>query len=329
MAGELGIYAMPINHKSKDVKHPNFFIVGAMKGGTTSIFSYLREHPQVFMCPIKEPHHFCKDFDPESFYHKYMTIAREKSEKVLNGTRKESQIAIVQDWDDYLRLFEKAEDQIAIGEASVGYLYSRVAASEIKEKIPDAKIIMILRDPVKRAFSHYLMGISHGYAVNMSFVEAVENDFHLKEKGWGVSRLYVECGLYYEQVMRYLDLFPMKNIKVILFEQLQQDAGALIKDIFKFLDVDPDFQVDLTKRYNTAKFPIKSMSLILSNARMRDFCSTMTPSFMKESVKKIVFTSKGVPELKDEDRARFLPYFREDIKKLSELLKVDLSEWMM
>jgi len=308
---------------------PNFFIVGAMKGGTTSIYRYLHMHPQIFMCPIKEPHYFCKDFDAIKFYDEYSKSAKDHLKKILSGKKETSWGAIVQDWDDYLQLFEKADGAKAIGEASVGYLYSKVAASKIKEKIPDAKIIMILRDPVKRAFSHYLMGLRVGYAANKSFIEAVENDFYLMEKGWGVSRLYVECGLYYEQVARYLDVFPGRDVKIILHDRLTQDTGAVINELFEFLAVDTDFKVDLTKRLNTAKIPLKSLTSILSNPKTRNFCSRMTPSFMKDGVKKIVFTSKDLPKLRDDDRVKLLPYFREDIKKLAKLLKVDLSKWLL
>jgi len=312
----------------KKIKVPNFFIVGAPKCGTTSLYNYLKQHPQIFMCPIKEPFYFSKDFDDSMFVQKYSNNMADDLIKILNGKKKEAHSGNVKNWDIYLRLFEGVTDEKAIGEASSGYLYSKVAAFNIKEKIPDAKIIMVLRDPVKRAFSHYLMNSRIGFIENSSFINAVEEDYNSKKKGWGVSSLHIELGLYYEQVKRYLDIFSEKDVKIIVHERLQKGTDSITKEIFDFLGIDR-YKVDVSQNFNAAQIPVKSLKLLLSNTRLRNSFRKIIPNRIKVKAKRIAFTSEGLPELKDVDRAKLLPYFSEDIKKLSVLIKTDLSNWLI
>src|SRR5579872_1954454 len=104
------------------MKLPNFFLVGAMKSGTTSLYRYLNAHPQVYMSPIKEPNYFCSDFIPQP---------SDPAGKIVS-------------WDDYVRLFRAAGNETAIGEASVVYLCSRCAAQEIHRVLPNSRILILL-----------------------------------------------------------------------------------------------------------------------------------------------------------------------------------------
>ncbi len=162
---------------------PNFLIVGAMKSGTTFLYSVLSQVDGIYMPSNKEPHYFASADIPESASR---IVIRNKS--------------------DYLSLFSKAIDAKVIGEASTNYLYSKSAPLRIHETIPHAKIIIMLRDPIERAFSQYLMNVmSKDFNVHkLSFYEAITSDYSRVEKGIGISILYVEKGLYYEQVKRYM-----------------------------------------------------------------------------------------------------------------------------
>ena len=147
------------------IRKPNFFIVGAAKAGTTALYYYLKRHPDVFMCPIKEPHYFSSDIRYENFstFHKRVHSKLKIRDYLQNSQLYEVHIDWVTGWMDYLALFRESNGEKAIGEASTGYLYSESAAANIAEKCPKAKIIIVLRDPIERAFSHYKMYFISGY----------------------------------------------------------------------------------------------------------------------------------------------------------------------
>ena len=120
-----------VHHKGKNNKEiwPNFLIVGAQKSGTTSLFHYLRRHPKIFLSPIKEPAYFSK-------YRGSVPFKNKKPTK-----------------EQYLELFQNVKDESAIGEVSTPYLFDQDSATNIYKTIPNAKIIIILRDPTERAYS--------------------------------------------------------------------------------------------------------------------------------------------------------------------------------
>jgi hypothetical protein len=150
---------------------PNFFVVGAPKAGTTSVWRYLDQHPDVFMSPIKEP----AFFSPEMVKVSDGTSARQARERrdiqaFLDGPMTERRHeGFVVEWETYCRLFRDARAERAIGEGTVSYLGSLAAPEAIRQRIPDARIVMILRDPAERLFSHYkaaraMQRTSLGYA---------------------------------------------------------------------------------------------------------------------------------------------------------------------
>lgn len=145
------------------MKLPNFFIVGSAKSGTTSIYNYLKQHPDIFMSPIKETHYFSTDIDSSKFRPDYAANLNINIDSWLDGDQKKEIFhAFVKDWDKYLKLFKNSGNQKAIGEVTNSYLYSKEAAKNIRSKFPEGKIIMILRNPVERAFSHFLMDLKSG-----------------------------------------------------------------------------------------------------------------------------------------------------------------------
>jgi hypothetical protein len=226
------------------LKWPNFFIVGAQNSATTTLYGCLREHPQVFMPAMKEPHYFSN---------------------LRAATRMRYPVSHVSDRWSYLRLFSSARNQIAVGEASSSYLWEATSAARIHEANPGAAIIIVLRDPVARAYSHYLMDLREGWA-NLPFYNAVRQDWENLEKGYGISRLYVELGLYSNQVKTYLNAFGPKAVHIVLFEEftesLRRGNMAVLSGIYNFLGIDcdhPRFDTLQSKKhiengYSKAKF---------------------------------------------------------------------------
>ena len=141
---------------------PNFFIVGAPKAGTTSLYHYLDQHPDVYMSPVKEPCHFSEEIRLQNFSQEMLPGVKPTcapSRSTLRGPMTEKRFGGVgMEWDDYLRLFENVKGEAAIGEASALDLGSKTAARNIQLRVPNARILMVLREPVGRAFSNTLTG---------------------------------------------------------------------------------------------------------------------------------------------------------------------------
>jgi hypothetical protein len=139
---------------------PNFFVVGAPKAGTTSLYWYLDQHPQVYMSPIKEPNYFAAEIREENFDPKLDTRGLRE---FLSGPMREKRFGgIVADWEDYLRLFASARNECALGEASSVYLWSQTAPEVIACKIPDADGRRINHSSV-RLFCEYSKARGHNY----------------------------------------------------------------------------------------------------------------------------------------------------------------------
>jgi len=209
---------------------PNFLIIGATKSGTTSLYYYLKEHPQIYMSPIRETEYFSfmgESLDREDYRlapANFATTDRKAYETLFKGVRKET----------------------AIGECSPYYLYHPEAARRIRENLPHAKLIAILRDPAERAYSHFIMRCNKANP-NLAepirdFAEALHAEDIRVQNGWLGGWHYKRRGFYYAQLKRYFDLFPSEQIRVYLYEDLRSNPQVVLRDIFRFLGVLETFQ---------------------------------------------------------------------------------------
>jgi len=279
------------------------------------------------MSPIKEPHYFCKDIRCDDFNDDYKKENCLNVEKYLK-TKKLSKrhIAFVERKEEYMALYRDFKNEKICGEVSNGYLYSDVAAKEIYKYNPSAKIIVILRDPVERAFSHWLMDLKSKNVCRRSFVEAVEEDYCDKNKGWGKSHLYVELGLYCKQVKRYLDVFSQDQILILDYYNLKENPKRFMEEIYSFLNVEP-ISIDFYQRYNSAsmiKYPmLNSMICMLKYNLLINYI----PDKVKYYIKSAVSTKEGIPVLTYDDRVALNKYFIEDVEELKKIVGCDLSKW--
>ena len=313
-------------------KIPNFFVVGATKAGTSSLDNYLSQHPEIYISPIKEPHFFSEDIRMANFRLDYRKrVFFDVKAYLENHPLPFKHTAHIDNQSQYLELFREVKNEKAIGELSVGYLYSNCAAENLFKFNPDAKIVMVLRQPVERAYSHYLANIRDLWDYDSGFINAIERDFYSSKKGWGQSHLYIELGLYFEQVSRYLKRFPESQVKIFLYEDLKNDSVNFIKDLCTFLEVDPSILTvkDLAEHKNVAVSPrIKILSIYLPilNA-LRIFIKMLSLDKIKPMIKKAMFSSKNVPKLREDEFEQAMKYFSNDIQKLSVLIKRDLQLW--
>jgi hypothetical protein len=308
---------------------PNFFIVGAPKAGTTSLYNYLAQHPDIYMSPIKEPCHFSTEIRPENFSEEmgpgFESAVRAQKE-YLQGLMTEQRFGgIGIEWIDYLKLFLNVTRETAIGEASVLYLWSKTAAENIRSKVPHARILMILRDPVSRAFSEYREAISAG-ALRCSFRKYLEvclrrNDTDKLSLYWPV----LETGLYYGGVKRYLDRFPRENICIFLYEDYQGEQARVLTEIFRFLRVDSGFVADLSERHLVPRFI--AVNHFLKKHGVWQLVTKLSPRRLRSFLTKLIVRPGSAVDPSPADREFLLHYYRSDIEKLASLLGRDLSAW--
>lgn len=319
-----------VNAGSNSSLKPDFFIVGAAKAGTTSLYHYLASHPDVYMSPVKEPHHFATDINIENLREKVKkALKHQNTEKfITTGMHGTLHRAYIRDRELYLKLFSKAEKGKLKGEASPSNLFSTTAAQEIFNFNPQAKIIIILRNPVERAYSHYLMDRRIGFT-NGSFSEALLQDEKAAHKTWGATSNYISLGMYFEQVKRYFAVFPSEQILVILLEDLKRDPAKMMKEIFRFLSINENYQPDFSTKHNEAIIPRNAiMNRLLNISFLREFLSSkLKNSPVKKSIKKLFFTSPSEEKKDVETLEKLKTIYKPDIEKLSVLLNRDLSEW--
>jgi hypothetical protein len=316
---------------TEEKRIPDFILVGAAKAGTTALAHYLDEHPQVYLSPIKEPNYFSKsDIHPEFFRELLKDrLSLFNIENYLAETKlKPRHSAYITNREDYRALFREAGNNKITGEGSVSYLWSPSAAKEIFNSNPDTKIIIVLRNPVERAFSHYLMDLRINFT-SLPFRDALEQDLKSEHKSWNASSQYVELGMYAEQVKRYLDLFPALQIKIILHEDLKKSALKTIQDTYTFLGIDKEFVPNLAERHNESfLFRNATINALYRRVRLVQWIKNNVGKSLKRNLRNILSKKGSLPLLQQAEKDLLLPYFRDDILKLQNLINRDLSSWL-
>ena len=273
---------------------PNFLIIGATKAGTTSLYDYLRQHPDVFMpSRIKEPRFFCYE-------------GRDTSFTVPIKTR-----------EQYEALFAEATGATAVGEATPHYLVFQNAAREIHKAIPQTRIIASLRDPVERSYSTYQMNLRNmGRNEGVPYVKAIETDRWLTEK-------------YHDNLLRFYDLFDRDRIAVVLFDDLVSQTAQVVRSLLTFLKVDPEVPLDVSKTSNPGGLPRNRMlHNLLHDGRVRAFGRRLLPMQAIESARRLRSANLVKQTLSSEDRAVAIEIFRDDILRTQDLIERDLSHWL-
>lgn len=292
---------------------PNFFIVGAVKSGTTSIYAQLKKHPQVFLPEMKEPHFFTSRLPPPE----------NKEENCIGN------------FDAYQRLYQGAAGFPAIGDVSASYLWDETSPERILEVCGQAKIIISLRDPIARAYSQYWMDILLGFR-KLSFEEELRRDIANTDKGFWTARLYVELGLYHDQVRRYFDAFGRDRVLVVFFDTLTKAAQEFFTQITTHLGIDPirRQEEDLAVAHNVFRLPrFPRAYRILSSPTVRELRHKLLPTGIQRWLQvNTVFYETKKPPMNPETRQFLQDIFEPDVCRLEDLLGRKLPElrksWM-
>jgi len=276
---------------------PNLFIVGAPKAGTTSLYEYLREVPDIFLPIHKEPRFFA----PTA-----------KDEIKPNPS--------IKDKEEYLKLFEQVNNERFYGEGSTIYLSDPDAPKLIHEVSPSARIIISLRDPVERAFSAYLMVLRQGY-LKEDFHNEIQKELK-KEVDNTKSRIRLEAGLYFNSVKRYTEIFGEKNVKILIFEEMIMDTKRSVQDILNFLGINYELKGFKAEVHNP--FRGKPRGKIAKEILENKFTVKLSKKLILRSGRQFIehklLQTKSKPKISKKDKEPLVKFYENDVRKIQDFL---------
>ncbi len=282
------------------MRKPDFIIAGVAKAGTTSLYNYLGEHPDIGLSHKKELNYFAYE-DPY--------IRQQWAHLPFPATS----------WEQYLASFSNVDDAPVIGEASPIYFESEVAPHAIRERLPDAKIIISLRNPIERAYSGYLMHVRGGEP-QLTDEQILESAEH-----------FITGGYYSEKLKRYLNLFPSDQLEIVLFDDLKQQPKQVMKQLFVFLGVaDTNFEPALSERHNKGSYPrINALNAFLKSELVQHRLAPAMPAWVRRYGNTLVRINSGdAPPMSDTVRHGLQELYRNDIRTVAEIIGRDLSHWV-
>jgi len=301
---------------------PNFLIIGAAKAGTNALYHYLRQHPQIYMSPWKEPKFFAFETEADLGF------------RAANGRDAPVNASVILDQTAYEELFDDARDgELARGEASTHYLYVEKSPGRIKTLIPDARLIAVLRNPVDRAFSSY-QHLVRDELEPLDFGAALDAEPQRIAEHYAYLYRYTDMGFYSQQLERYEKTFPENQLCVLLYDDLRSDPEGTCRRIFSFLGVDEDFVPDMSGEYNRSGVPKNRFMhrLLNPSAPMKRRLWNVTPRFARERLldaqTKIVNRNLQRQTMPEPERDRLRGVFREEVGRLEARLDRDLSHWL-
>lgn len=308
---------MQIENHSKKISLPNFLIVGAAKCGTTSVYHYLKQHPDVFMSSIKEP--------------RFITAQFVKFTDKGIGDEK-ANMKIIRNFEDYCKLFGGSAGKKAIGEATTDYIYYyKDSIKYIKKYLGEPKIIIMLRNPIERAFSAYMFLVRDNRET-LSFEDALNEELNRINDEWRSVWFYKDVGFYYEQVKAYMENF--NKVKVCFFDILEKDPLSVMKEIYEFLEVDNNFIPNIRIRYNVSGKPRfrRINEFFIRPSRLQTVTRAIGKFILKDD-RWVTFRDNLRAKLliksdiRPETRRYLRDIFSEDIQRLEILIGHNLSHW--
>jgi hypothetical protein len=299
---------------------PSFIVAGTVRGATTSLHYYLEQHPSIGMSAFKEPNFFLFDASAQPYVNDRSIVTKSVAKR-----------------DDYEGLFAGVSSKPAIGEASPLYLYTRETPVRIAEVVPAAKIVAVLREPISRAWSHFLhLYRGSGDVAVENFRAAIEPE--LAKAGvyepYAAGHHYLRIGRYAEQIERYHAAFGADRVLALDYDDVQRDLAEVLREVCSFLSVDADFPFDVHTVYNR--------SGVVRNpvfGRVQMVASRIQP-YAKRALPRTVVRRVGRARARFEQRtfqqatplpadlkAQLRDWYADDLRRLSGLLDRDLTHW--
>jgi Sulfotransferase family len=303
------------------MKMPNCLLIGAARCGTSALCSFLDQHPQIYISPSREPNFF---------------IAEGQGVSPFRGPGDREALERFDMWvstlERYQSLFADVTTEKAIGEGSTWYLYDERAHQRIYRHIPDARLIAILRNPVDRAYSAYSMLWRDGRETITDFDRALSAEDWRVRAQWEPLWHYRRMGYYFSQLKRYYDTFDPAQIRVVLYDDFNTRPFDVLRDLFRFLEVDEQFTPDVSTRHNVSMVPKHALyhRIVAGRYPLKAVVKAVLPSGFRSRVKrKLVSANLTVPPpLAPDVRRELVDVFRADILQLQALIRRDLSHWL-
>ena len=295
---------------------PNFFVIGAGKSGTTSLYYYLKQHPQIFMSPVKEPKFFTAAVRPLEFN-------GPGDQRVVTDT--------VTSEDAYLGVVQRRWRRTGKGRGIHHLPEHRWHRGTHGQARSEARLVAVLRHPADRAYSAFMHLRRDGHETLEYFEDALDAEEERVKQGYYYHWRLRGRGYYGHWLKAYYEHFPREQIKVFLYEDLLASAEDVMAEIFRFLEVDDSFSVDTSARHNQSGVPRnQSIQNFLSKPHpLKEWAKGIIPERLGHRV--ISMLQPGLvsrPGLLPETRNRLTEDYREDILLLQDLIQRDLSHWL-
>lgn len=292
---------------------PNFLIIGAPKCGTTSLQAYLSQHRDFCFSKYKEPNYFA--FAGETLPEKGPVEPKLMQELIYFHS--------LTDLSQYEHQYDHHKGEKVIGDASVRYLYTKPAAERIRQLVPQARMVAILREPVSRLYSHYCMNKQYQLEP-LSLMQAIEAEPDRIAQKWGWDWHYTSIGRYSEQIARYFSLFDRDQIKFFLYEEFSREPLRVMSEICRFLEVDEQFKPDMSKRGKVAYWP-RNLALdrwIVRDNPSRRFIESFMSWRVKTKMHSVLLRLNGapVPKIDAGDQRQLEKLFHQEARDLGDLL---------
>jgi hypothetical protein len=296
------------------IRKIDFIGIGAAKCATTWVYRCLLEHPEV-----------CGPYEKE------LNFFSTRDHPLFKDSQDKRKILYNKGMKSYLEYFSHCCSNSVKGEFSVSYISDPGSAKLIKDNFPDIKIIVILRDPVERAHSFYWFAKDFMLREkNKTFEDALKNN----------PEIYIDWGMYYEQLKPYFDLFPKENIGIFFVDDLKKDSINFMREIYKFLGVDVEFIApsNQKKENSSSKVRYKFIRKILDyfvgllyKFKLNFVLSIFKKIGLRKAIHffhyKINVSKTKKPKLKTKTEKKLRNIFRKDIENLEEMIEVNLNSW--
>lgn len=277
--------------------YPNFYVIGAPRCGTTTLYSYLKRQPDIFVPRQKELHYFSREHAEASYYRP----------------------SVIRTEQEYLAHFADRAGRTLAGDFSPSYLHFEEAAQRIFALNKEASIIAILRNPTERTISHYLMDVAKGFQrepLAAFFERTAANDLFYRE--------YIGASFYATAIERYLHLFGQARVLALISEELWSDPARGVQRVLTFLGAEHTIDVQTEDAANAYFEPRFAFVRQLRRVRLAHSAFRMLPEHLRTALKDLMQRCGGKKPDFTAERTFLDRFFRPEISRLSSLLGLDL-----
>ena len=298
---------------------PDFFIAGVAKAGTTSMHAALARHPQLFLSRVKEPKFFLSDGPPPR-----------------SGGPGDVQTYGEHVWrrENYEALFAPAPAGTLRGEATPFYLYDLAAQQRIAREVPDAKLILMLRDPVDRAHSNWAHLWGAGLEKEGDFLTACRLEDARRAAGWADFWHYIAQGRYGEQIENLFTLFPKEQVLILRYRDLRDEPLTTLNTVCSFLGVDRGYDLSVPRENVSPYVEATAVNAVLrallrNGAKVGHRFPVVARKAARGPILTVLQRHRGArPVVSPEHRAALLPEFIDDVRRLEAVTGESYADWL-